>query len=103
MATLRRTQLNPSLADEIDLVRTMKASTLRSKYREVFGQESRSSNRQFLFRRIASRLQAIAESGLSERARLRALEIADEAARRTECPSNASRLTTTSISFSVRN
>jgi Protein of unknown function (DUF2924) len=38
-----------------------------------------SSNRQFLFRRIAWRLQANAHGDLSERARHRALEIADDA------------------------
>jgi len=78
--------MDASIEHEIDVLRTMKATALRAKYREVFGQESRSSNRQFLFRRIAWRLQAIAEGGLSERARQRALEIADEADLRIRAP-----------------
>src|ERR1700722_10981053 len=51
---------------------------LKKRYRELFGEESKSSNKQFLFRRIAFRLQANAEGDLSERARRRAGEIADD-------------------------
>ena len=47
---------------------------------------SRSNNRQFLFRRIAWRIQALAEGGLSERARRRALEIANDADIRVRAP-----------------
>ncbi len=71
--------MDVSVFAEIEALRQMKASALRTKYREAFGEESRSSNRQFLFRRIAWRLQARVEGGLSERARRRALEIADDA------------------------
>lgn len=52
---------------------------LRDKYRELFGDESRSGNRQWLYRRCAWRLQELALGGLSERARRRAMEIADDA------------------------
>jgi len=45
----------------------------------LFGEESRSGNKQFLFRRIAWRIQANAEGDLSERAKQRALEIARDA------------------------
>jgi hypothetical protein len=55
----------------------MTVRELRGRDREVFGEESRSNHKQFLFRRIAWRLQADAERGLSERARRRALEIAN--------------------------
>jgi len=64
---------------EIDDLCQMKAGALRVKYREVFGEESRSANKQFLFRRIAWRLQANVEGDLSERARQRALALADDA------------------------
>jgi hypothetical protein len=64
----------------------MKPSALRVRYRELFGEDSRSSNRQFLFRRIAWRLQANVEGDLSERARRRALEIADDADLRIRAP-----------------
>jgi Protein of unknown function (DUF2924) len=72
--------------EEIEDLRQMKVGALRTKYREVFGEVSRSSNRQFLFRRIAWRLQARVEGDLSERARRRALKIADDADLRIRAP-----------------
>jgi len=57
----------------------MSTKQLRAKYLEVFGEETRSCNKQHLLRRIAWRIQANDEGGLSERARRRALEIANDA------------------------
>jgi hypothetical protein len=71
---------------ELDQLSKLKPAALRAKYREVFGLETRSSNKQFLFRRIAWRLQARAEGDLSERARQRAAEIADDAEIRVRAP-----------------
>jgi hypothetical protein len=51
---------------------------LRQRYAEVFG-EATTSNRIWLVRRIAWRLQALAEGDLSERARARAAELARDA------------------------
>ena len=59
---------------------------LREKYREVFGEDSRSNHKDYLFRRVAWRLQANAEGDLSERARQRALEIANDADLRVRAP-----------------
>jgi hypothetical protein len=59
---------------------------LRVKYLEVFRQESRSNNQKFLVRRIAWRMQANAEGGLSERARQRAVLVAEEADLRIRAP-----------------
>ena len=59
---------------------------LKEKYRDVFGHESRSNHKQFLVRRIAWRLQANAEGELSERARERALLLAEEADLRIRAP-----------------
>jgi hypothetical protein len=70
----------------IDTLETATMADLRNKYRELFGEASKSSNKQFLFRRIAFRLQANAEGDLSERARRRALEIANDADLRTRAP-----------------
>ena len=70
----------------IQELRRLKVSVLRKKYQEIFGEESRSSNKQFLYRRIAWRLQANAEGGLSERARHRAAHIVQEADLRTRAP-----------------
>ena len=63
-----------------------KVAALQRQYRELFGEDSKSSNKQFLFRRIAWRLQANAEGDLSERARHRVLEIADDRDLRIRAP-----------------
>jgi len=62
----------------VDELTNLKIPILKQRYQELFGEPSKSSNKQFLVRRIGWRLQANAEGGLSERARLRATEIADE-------------------------
>jgi Protein of unknown function (DUF2924) len=59
---------------------------LREKYLAVFGHESRSNHKQFLVRRIAWRLQANAEGDLSQRARERAVLLAEERMKRTLTP-----------------
>ena len=74
--------------DEIESLRQMTTAQLKAKYREVFGEQSRSNHKQFLFRRIAWRIQANAWGGVSERARQRALEIADDADLRIRAPKN---------------
>ena len=63
---------------EIESLRKLKTSELRTRYRDVFGERSASFNREHLFRRIAWRLQAEAEGDLSERARRRATELAND-------------------------
>lgn len=52
---------------------------LRQRYAELFGDEPRTWNRTWLFRRLAWRLQSLAEGGLSERAKQRAAELANDA------------------------
>jgi hypothetical protein len=76
------------IREEIERLRNLTTAQLKEKYREVFGEESRSNHKQFLFRRIAWRIQANAWGGLSERARRRALEIADDADLRICAPKN---------------
>jgi hypothetical protein len=78
--------MNASVLKEIEGLRRLTVGGLRDKYREVFGEESRSNHKDFLFRRIAWRLQANAEGGLSERARRRALEVANDADLRIRAP-----------------
>ena len=78
--------MDEALAIEIESVRKLKTKALRARYEELFGEESRSSNHAHLFRRVAWRLQANAEGDLSERARKRALELAEDAALRLRAP-----------------
>ena len=75
-----------AMRKQIDELSRMTVGQLREKYLDVFGEESRSNHKQFLFRRIAWRMQALAEGGLSERALRRALEIANEADLRIRAP-----------------
>ena len=85
MSEAKRHQKAP-IWREIDGLRQQTVGQLKVKYRAVFGQESRSNHKQFLLRRIAWRLQANAEGGLSERARLRAAALAEEADLRIRAP-----------------
>ena len=78
--------LETTIRREIESLRHMTVGQLKQKYTEVFGEETRSNHKQFLFRRIAWRMQAVAEGGLSERARRRALEIANDADLRIRAP-----------------
>lgn len=59
---------------------------LREKYEAVFGEPTRAGNKDWLFKRIAWRIQALAEGDLSERARQRAEFLARDADVRTTAP-----------------
>src|SRR3954471_19732322 len=82
----REAAMTEALAMEIEGLRKLKTKALKARYRELFGEESRSSNHAHLFRRIAWRLQARAEGDLSERARKRILELADDGELRLRAP-----------------
>jgi len=71
--------MQPSVAREVAALKRMTVKQLRGRYLEVFGEESRSGNKDFLWKRIAWRIQALAEGDLSERARRRAEELANDA------------------------
>jgi hypothetical protein len=75
-----------SVLKQIEQLRRMTVTELRKQYLDAFGEESRSYHKEFLFRKIAWRIQAKAEGGLSERARRRALEIANDADLRVTAP-----------------
>jgi Protein of unknown function (DUF2924) len=71
--------MQAELNQHIDQLRHMTTAQLQLKYRELFGQASGSNHKGYLFRRVAWRIQALAEGGLSERARQFAREIATDA------------------------
>ena len=83
-----KTISSTALRTEIESLRHMTVGQLKDIYIDVFGEASRSNHKQFLFRRIAWRIQANALGGLSERARRRALDIADDADLRIRAPKN---------------
>ncbi len=73
---------------EIESLRRASLASLREKFREVFQEETSSRHREHLFRRIAWRLQALAEGDLAERAIRRATEIAQDADLRKVAPTD---------------
>ena len=77
-----------NIAAEVAKLERMTSRELRDKYAEVFDDESRSGHKRWLIKRIAWRLQAKAEGDLSERARQRALELADDADLRVRPPAD---------------
>jgi hypothetical protein len=67
------------LADEIALLPQLTTGQLQARYAAVFGEPTRVAHKAWLIKRIAWRLQALAEGDLSQRARQRALELANDA------------------------
>src|SRR5262245_9771687 len=74
------------LADEITALERLTVPELRGRYAELFGEATRVGHKVWLIKRIAWRLQALAEGDLSERARQRALELANDADLRVLAP-----------------
>jgi hypothetical protein len=70
-------QLN--IGKEVAALQRMTVRDLRAKYADVFGEETPANNKGWLIKRIAWRIQALGEGGLSERARRRAAELANDA------------------------
>lgn len=75
-----------NVAKELAGLRRMTPADLREKYAEVFGEASRSGHKEWLIKKIIWRMQANAEGDLSERAKRRALELANDADLRTKAP-----------------
>ncbi|MHB0960438.1 MAG: DUF2924 domain-containing protein [Pirellulaceae bacterium] len=57
----------------------MSTGELAQRYTELFGEPTRTRHKAYLIRKIAWRLQALAEGDLSERAKRRAAELANDA------------------------
>ena len=75
-----------NVAQELGVLKRMTPAELRVKYRDAFGEESRSGHKDWLVKRIIWRLQALAEGDLSERARRRTAELANDADLRKNAP-----------------
>jgi len=71
---------------EVAALKAMTVPELRARYAEVFGEECRSHHKALLWKRIIWRMQANAEGGLSDRARRRAEELANDADLRIYAP-----------------
>ena len=77
------------MGKEISTLKRMTVAELRKKHIDVFGEATRAGHKDYLVKRIAWRIQAVAEGGLSERARQRGQELANDADLRTHAPREA--------------
>jgi hypothetical protein len=75
-----------NVGKELAALKRMTPAQLREKYAEVFGEASRSGHKEWLVKRIIWRMQANEEGDLSERARQRAMELANDADLRMKAP-----------------
>src|SRR5262245_47806511 len=76
------------LGPQVAALKHMTVAELRVRYAELFGETTQAGHRTWLIKRIAWRLQALAEGDLSERARRRAAELASDADLRLAPPTN---------------
>jgi hypothetical protein len=79
--------MDETLDREIEKLQRLPVAELRQRYLEVFGERSQSKHKPHLVRRLAWRLQVLAQGDLNERARQRALAMAKDADLRVRVPS----------------
>src|SRR5262245_13798358 len=97
--------MDPNIGREVAALQRLTLPQLRARYAEVVGEQANTRNRGWLLKRVAWRLQALAEGGLSERARQRAQELACDADLRTTqprsqaAPPDMERTQTTTLKF----
>jgi hypothetical protein len=67
------------MSAQLDALTTMTTAQLCERYQELFGEPVRTRHKAYLIRKVAWRMQELAEGGLSERAKRRAAELANDA------------------------
>jgi hypothetical protein len=75
-----------AIAEELERLARMPVAQLRARYQEVYGEQTSSSHKPHLVRRIGWRLQVLAQGDLPERAERRAREIANDADLKIQVP-----------------
>lgn len=75
-----------NVGKELAALNRMSVDALRARYAEVFGEPTNGRHKQWLVKRIIWRMQSLAEGNLSERARRRAAELANDADVRRKAP-----------------
>jgi len=88
-----------NMAKEVAALQRMTVRELRNRYAEVFGETTKTGNKPWLVKRIAWRLQSLEEGDLSERARQRAAELANDADVRLSPPKVKPVTQTKNVSF----
>src|SRR5438876_9083366 len=71
--------MDDKIAKEVAALPRLSFAALRARYAQLFQEPTRVGNRPWLVKRLAWRLQALAEGDLSDRARRRAAELANDA------------------------
>ena len=71
--------MDKSMLGEINRLRQMSVGALRDEWFRLYGEPTASRNRDYLWRRLAWRVQELALGGLSDRARTRIAELAPDA------------------------
>jgi hypothetical protein len=71
--------MTQNIEREVASLKAMTAAELRVRYAEVFGEPARTGHKVWLIKRIIWRLQVLTERDLTERARRRASELANDA------------------------
>jgi hypothetical protein len=84
-----------NIVNEVATLQRLSVGQLRQRFAELFGETTQASNRTWLTKRIAWRIQALAEGDLSERARRRAAELARDADLRLNPPHRKTTTATT--------
>ena len=84
-----------NIVNEVATLQRLSIGQLRQRFAELFGEATAASNRTWLVKRIAWRMQALAEGDLSERARRRAAELARDADLRLNPPRSQTTTATT--------
>jgi Protein of unknown function (DUF2924) len=75
-----------NVSQELAILQRLTMRELRGKFADLFGETTLAGNRTWLVRRILWRMQALAQGDLSERARRRAAELANDADLRLVAP-----------------
>src|SRR5262245_3232995 len=75
-----------NLVKELAALKQLSIPELRDRFAYLFGHETRTGNKAWLVKRLGWRLQVLAEGDVSERARRRAEELADDADIRVTAP-----------------
>ncbi len=70
--------MDTSMLGQISALRRMTVTELRGQWLRLYGEPTRSRNRDYLWKRLAWRVQELANSGLSERAKQRIDELAPD-------------------------
>ncbi|KAA5541486.1 DUF2924 domain-containing protein [Roseiconus nitratireducens] len=78
--------MSPKVAAEVARLPDMTVNELIHRYEQVYNEETRSRNKQYLIRRIAWKLQANEEGGLSEQTIGQAIGLAADAQTRVTAP-----------------